>query len=300
MCPITNLHYFTTFPLHSPLLLDTSTLPIFSPPSIPLFSLYTLHCSPCISPVFPLHPTLSTPSISPFSLYTLHSPLPQSLPFSLHPTLSTPSISPFLSAPYTLHSLNLSLSLYTLHSPLPQSLPFSLHPTLSTPSISLYTLHSPLPQSLSTPYTLHSLNLSPCPLHAPSISPLHLHTLHSFHLSSSPSTLSSSPLATVPSCQGQDLRLVGGARATEGTIQVCLHQEWASLCDSAWLDTYAAVACNQLGYSQGEEGVNICTTPSLTPSPAYFALFYGPHFHFHIKSLLCVLGLDFAWKALTV
>ena len=50
-------------------------------------------------------------------------------------------------------------------------------------------------------------------------------------------------------CEQGDIRLVGGANALEGRIEVCYNNRWGTVCDDAWGAPDASVACRQLGYS---------------------------------------------------
>lgn len=47
---------------------------------------------------------------------------------------------------------------------------------------------------------------------------------------------------------GPLLRLVGGSSSKEGRVEVYLHGDWGSICDSGWNDLNAAVVCRQLGH----------------------------------------------------
>lgn len=58
----------------------------------------------------------------------------------------------------------------------------------------------------------------------------------------------SCPAPTGP-CSNGSVRVMGGGSAYEGEVQVCLNQDWVSVCDSDWSDNEASVVCQQLGFS---------------------------------------------------
>ena len=40
---------------------------------------------------------------------------------------------------------------------------------------------------------------------------------------------------------------MGGANKTEGRVEICLSDEWGTVCDQMWDETDARVVCRQLG-----------------------------------------------------
>ena len=55
-----------------------------------------------------------------------------------------------------------------------------------------------------------------------------------------------------PCITGQ-LRLAGGNIVNEGRVEICINNEWGTVCDDTWGRNDATVVCRQLGYStQGQ------------------------------------------------
>jgi len=50
-------------------------------------------------------------------------------------------------------------------------------------------------------------------------------------------------------CANNDIRLVGGTAPTNGRVEVCLNQNWGTVCDDSWGTPDATIACRQLGFS---------------------------------------------------
>ena len=50
-------------------------------------------------------------------------------------------------------------------------------------------------------------------------------------------------------CTEGEVRLAGGANSTEGRVEICLNDEWGTVCDQMWDNTDAGIVCRQLGLS---------------------------------------------------
>ena len=54
-------------------------------------------------------------------------------------------------------------------------------------------------------------------------------------------------------CTTGQLRLAGSAVADEGRVEICINNEWGTVCDDSWENADATVVCRQLGYTnQGQ------------------------------------------------
>ena len=53
----------------------------------------------------------------------------------------------------------------------------------------------------------------------------------------------------ISACNTGDLRLAGGMNELEGRVEICVNNQWGTICDRNWEAAEAAVACRQAGLS---------------------------------------------------
>ena len=50
-------------------------------------------------------------------------------------------------------------------------------------------------------------------------------------------------------CTYGDVRLVDGSNQYEGRVEVCINDQWGTVCDNSWGNADASIVCKQLGYA---------------------------------------------------
>ena len=54
-------------------------------------------------------------------------------------------------------------------------------------------------------------------------------------------------------CTDGQLRLAGSNVGNEGRVEICLNNEWGTICDDGWSTNDANVACGVLGFANTGE-----------------------------------------------
>ena len=58
-------------------------------------------------------------------------------------------------------------------------------------------------------------------------------------------------------CVENEIRLVGGAKESQGRVEICRTEAWNTICDGLWSNEEGAVICKSIGYSRYSEKLDL-------------------------------------------
>ena len=83
-------------------------------------------------------------------------------------------------------------------------------------------------------------------------------------------------------CTEGEVRLAGGANYTEGRVEICLNNQWGTICSSNWNNSESVVVCKQLKLSSTGKYKRLY----LMTFKTYFLWIFWIFFYIHLYTTL--------------
>ena len=70
-------------------------------------------------------------------------------------------------------------------------------------------------------------------------------------------------------CTYGDVRLVNGRNQYEGRVEVCINNQWGTVCDNSWSATDATTVCKQLEYAYTSSMIKLLLVAKINFLPPF-------------------------------